>query len=189
MTFCVDNSNVCSICHHVWTFQCTPFESLALKGKGSRKLKIWNKIGQRPVFPTVMYLQKLTLLCPAVCSRSIIVHFVTDGRTDACMCEPRQIWRDIRCRRCFFFIAMHNKRIYDLKMKVKIREYTITMVPFDAKYQPLQKSYLSIHFFQQLSPFSRYSHLKLISWPWKCRSKLWCTAFTMTPFDGKYMTF
>ena len=27
------------------------------------------------------------------------------------------------------------------------------------------------------------------SWPWKCRSRSWCTTFEMTPFDCKYMTF
>ena len=27
------------------------------------------------------------------------------------------------------------------------------------------------------------------SWPWKCRSRSWCTTFPVPPFDGKYMTF
>ena len=26
------------------------------------------------------------------------------------------------------------------------------------------------------------------SWPWKCRSRSWCTTFPVPPFDGKYMT-
>ena len=26
------------------------------------------------------------------------------------------------------------------------------------------------------------------SWPWKCRSKSWCTTFTLAPCDGKYIS-
>ena len=27
------------------------------------------------------------------------------------------------------------------------------------------------------------------SWPWKCRSRSWCTTFAVAPFDGKCSTF
>ena len=54
-----------------------------------------------------------------------------------------------------------NSRLKSLtfKLLIKITAHNIRMVPFDGKYQPIYKSYLSI--FQLLSPFSSCSHFKI----------------------------
>ena len=37
-------------------------------------------------------------------------------------------------------------------------------------------------------PDIKYYTFPEIVWPWKYRSRSWCTTFAMTPYDGKYLT-
>ena len=88
-----------------------------------------------------------------ICYRRWVVSFVT-GRTQYFKIGRQEQLHgggresgdrsagDIHCKAAqFLFIA--NARL-TLKMNVKIRNTTFATVPFDGKYQPLQKSYLSI---------------------------------------------
>ena len=91
---------------------------------------------------------------------------------------------DIRCLHNFFISDIIVRKSLTLKMKVKVTEYTI--------YNGLIQRQISTSIKVTLEHFSLALTIFRIStfqnsWPWKCKSKSWCTTFTVASFKCKYL--
>ena len=70
-------------------------------------------------------------------------------------------------------------------MKVTVIEYNIRNGSFPWQIS-ISVKFILEHLSLDLTVFKILTFQNV--WLWKCMSKLWCTTFTVTPFDGQYMT-
>ena len=82
-------------------------------------------------------------------------------------------------------MPMHKRNCLILKMKVKVMECNIRNCPILWQI-PTFKNIIPDHCSLTLTVFDIFTFQT--SWPWKCRSRWWCTTFVIAPFDGKYLT-
>ena len=70
-------------------------------------------------------------------------------------------------------------------MKVKVIDYNIRNWPI--RWQILARIKVILEHFSLAFIIFEILIFHISAWPWKCRSRSWCTTFAVAPFDGTYM--